>query len=688
MSEQIKFIVQELNKQPFSKNLNLINFDNLDSIQLLQILTDVLNILHGRPQLDVREEGADQTAIRIFTDLRVLKYKPPASDANSLSNFRQGIVQGEKHVVCPILEWLLKNYQELKKRAYLAQFLVMVDVPPDFMADGQVADLSAQHEQFIEEFKSLHKQLDDTRSSGFNTAEIKKDIASMEDERDQLIKRVERLKKKVETSPNSEVMLQAAKNLHVEKNRAEKLQKQKQEQNQLIMQCGHRMHRLQQQLKDMKQAILGMTPEALFQRLEEEVKVNDYMVRDKLPKEVEGKRKALKEIQTVVNEPAMGQNDLATIQQQIKITTAELNQLIEKRMMSKEGAEDKQAVFRNQAAIIGRKKETAAEKLFALREEFNRLQSENAEKQQMIQQASGGEAPILRGEDFTKYANRLRSMNVEYKAKRQELSTLKAEAGVLARTEEILTHRADVVKAYVSKVEAKKGVSGFNDTQEALESVSHKKSETDQAKGVALEDMSRIVTKLNKRIAESKESLAPLIAAVKPLRAEAETIQTEHAKRKSQYDTLVAGLESNRAKLEQEVRALRDEIASEESRYQYVKAMTRFQAIQQEKINEEMKSYTSSDSEAKRRSLREQYAKRIQEQENLGKNLRDKQKHLRDNQVDSTKHLKMWRDFERIMECKMKLAERRGGMREREPVREVSAPRGGKRGQQADTLAF
>jgi intraflagellar transport protein 81 len=74
--------------------------------------------------------------------------------------------------------------------------------------------------------------------------------------------------------------------------------------------------------------------------------------------------------------------------------------------------------------------------------------------------------------------------------------------------------------------------------------------------------------------------------------------------------------------------------------------MTRFQAIQQEKINEEMKSYTSSDNEAKRRSLREQYAKRIQEQENLGKNLRDKQKHLRDNQVDSTKHLKMWRDFE------------------------------------------
>jgi intraflagellar transport protein 81 len=204
----------------------------------------------------------------------------------------------------------------------------------------------------------------------------------------------------------------------LKKNRAEKLQKQKQEQNQLIMQCGHRMHRLQQQLKDMKQAILGMTPEAFVSTTRG--RGSRSMItwfETSLPKEVEGKRKALKEIQTVVNEPAMGQNDLATIQQQIKATTAELNQLIEKRMMSKEGAEDKQAVFRNQAAIIGRKKETAAEKLFALREEFNRLQSENAEKLQMIQQASGGEAPILRGEDFTKYANKLRGMNVEYKSK-------------------------------------------------------------------------------------------------------------------------------------------------------------------------------------------------------------------------------------------------------------------------------
>lgn len=42
MSEQLKFIVEQLNRDPFKKNFNLITFDSLESMQLLQILNDVL----------------------------------------------------------------------------------------------------------------------------------------------------------------------------------------------------------------------------------------------------------------------------------------------------------------------------------------------------------------------------------------------------------------------------------------------------------------------------------------------------------------------------------------------------------------------------------------------------------------------------------------------------------------------
>ena len=49
----------------------------------------------------------------------------------------------------------------------------------------------------MELFKETHKQLNTLRSSGFNTSDVKKDIESMETEKDQLIRRVDKLKKKV-----------------------------------------------------------------------------------------------------------------------------------------------------------------------------------------------------------------------------------------------------------------------------------------------------------------------------------------------------------------------------------------------------------------------------------------------------------------------------------------------------------
>lgn len=42
MSEQLKIIVEQLNREPFKKNLNLITFDSLEPMQLLQTLNDVL----------------------------------------------------------------------------------------------------------------------------------------------------------------------------------------------------------------------------------------------------------------------------------------------------------------------------------------------------------------------------------------------------------------------------------------------------------------------------------------------------------------------------------------------------------------------------------------------------------------------------------------------------------------------
>lgn len=42
----------------------------------------------------------------------------------------------------PILHWLFENLTELKTRAYLARYLVKLEVPPDQLVDQELYELN------------------------------------------------------------------------------------------------------------------------------------------------------------------------------------------------------------------------------------------------------------------------------------------------------------------------------------------------------------------------------------------------------------------------------------------------------------------------------------------------------------------------------------------------------------------
>ena len=181
MSDQLKFIVSELQKPPYSRNYNLITFDSLSGEQLLQVLNDVIADIDNKHEMDIREEEAEQTAIRMLGMSRILKYKPP----EHLSEvFRQGLVEGNKQIIYPVLEWILQRIPDLKKRAYLAKYLVKLDIPPEISADQDVAEIYEQYEDLIEQFKNVHKENEAIKNSGYSTSELRKDIEETENEKE------------------------------------------------------------------------------------------------------------------------------------------------------------------------------------------------------------------------------------------------------------------------------------------------------------------------------------------------------------------------------------------------------------------------------------------------------------------------------------------------------------------------
>lgn len=649
MSEQLKFIVEQLNKDPFKKNFNLITFDSLEPMQLLQNLNDVLAEIDPKQAIDIREETPEHTIKRMCALLGMLKYKPPGN-LSDVSSFRQGLVTASKPVVHPILHWLLQRVPELKKRAYLARFLVKLEVPAEFLQDDLINETFQKYEELVEDFKTNHKDCELLRTSGFSTAEIRRDISAMEEEKDQLIKRVERLKRRVESVSNHQRMLEQARQLRVEKEREESLTHQKQEQKNQLFQAEQRLQRSQQQLKDLRQAAADANPESLMKRLEEEIKINSYMVSEKLPKELEGMRRTVQYLQKIAAEPAMGQADLQELEDKIKEVDSQINHLIEKRMMRNDPMDDKLTLYRQQASIIFRRKESKAEELQEAREELAAAERELRLRSSQAQSSDGGE--VIRGDELKRLVVKLRSKGTVYKKKRQEIAELKAEYGVLQRTEEILKQRHETVQQKLQIVEAEKGISGYSDTQEELERVSAIKSELDEKKGRTLDGMSEMVKKLNSMIGEKRSALAPIIKELRSLRQRCQELSQEYEEKKAQYESCTAGLESNRSKLEQEVKTLREETAQDENRYHYINSMSEIIEMQIQRATEEMKAYVSSDPQERKKAIREVYMKNISEQELLGKKLREKQKMVRESHSANMEQMTMWRDLEQLMECK------------------------------------
>lgn len=485
------------------------SFDALDSLNLLQVLNDVLTEISAEHKMDLREEQPEQTAVRILTLLRVLKYKPKSDQGGGLNAFRQGLLQGDKHTTYSLLQWLLEKLPDLKKRAYLAKFLIKIEVPPEFHQDDQVAELITAHEELVAQFKDLHKTIQQQRTSKFSVAEVRKDIASMEEEKEQLAKRIERLKQKSMSAPNSSGMLEAAQKLRKEKDRAVELEEQKVEQKNLLLHAEQKVDVLQKEVEETEKANVGLTPDKLMSQLEEEIKLKTILTNETLPKKTETKRKECIELERVHMEPIFSDADLDSVREQIREINVEIARLREEKMPGKDPAWDRLVLFRQQASIIARKKEAAVEEYKALADELATTEKELLSKREQLKDFDGG--IVLREDEFKRYVSKLRTMNTEFKRKKGELSAFKAELGVLARTEEILRSRDQNTQELMEMLEKKKGVHGYRQAQEAIEDTSAAKSELDEKTGRKLLDITSTINELTARIESKKASLAPLI---------------------------------------------------------------------------------------------------------------------------------------------------------------------------------
>ncbi|VUZ45002.1 unnamed protein product, partial [Hymenolepis diminuta] len=120
---------------------------------------------------------------------------------------------------------------------------------------------------------------------------------------------------------------------------------------------------LRQQSNEFQRRSADCNAENLLSRLEEEVKINQYLASEKQPKEINEAKAYLEDLTRIANQPALTYSYLSQLNQKLREKQEEICRLIEKHMTESDPSEDKAMIFRQHANIVANRKASTASTL-------------------------------------------------------------------------------------------------------------------------------------------------------------------------------------------------------------------------------------------------------------------------------------------------------------------------------------
>eukprot|EP00742_Colponemidia_sp_Colp-10_P002246 GILJ01002400.1.p1 GENE.GILJ01002400.1~~GILJ01002400.1.p1 ORF type:complete len:696 (-),score=172.60 GILJ01002400.1:159-2177(-) len=646
----LKTIVEHLNAPPFNLNLSFDVFDEKTPFELLETFNDVLKYLDPRQHtVDLRDEPPETMAIRFCNFLQVLNFKSSYDP-----NFQQNLIHGDKRTIYPILAYILPRLPELQKRAYLARFLVPIDVPSDLAMDEEMQNAIKQHEKLQFEFKVTHANLDALKGESLLPGDLKKAIQQLDQEKDQLNNKIANLKTKHANKESFNELREVTSTYRQEQEQEVRIAERVREQKRALEQLEQHLLMATQRLHEVKRANSSdVSADRMLAVLREEVRKGRDQ-QERILREIEDKNKRFEQLETALTEAPVSAAEVEDLNDEVKRLTREVGVLQDKANEANNPTDDRLAVYKQQASLVAKKKERLMENIKDLEREKADMETVIAGKEKEYETVKGPN--FLKGAEFKNYANSLRGKTNQFKKMKAELGEIRAELTVLNRTEQLLKSRATNMDEFLKSMEDRKGVSGYTKTQSALEDVSATKTQVDEMKGKTLEEYSRVVEKINSQLKEKKNKLAPQIKELRVVRQRYAEVEQVFLERRSVYENTLVGLDSEKAKLETDISAYQEEIGREESRYHQLQSMTSIIDAQLQRAQDEAK-FLNGDKTLSRefRSYTDLYQSKTAQQENYAKELRKQQKNIKEGHEGNVKQYKLFSDMKKLLSVKMKI---------------------------------
>ncbi|KAI6191546.1 IFT81-CH domain-containing protein [Aphelenchoides bicaudatus] len=549
-TNMLQVIVQGLNAAPFNKNLSMVTFDSMSPERLLQALSDVLCWIQNVNEIDIRSEAPDETAMRILNALRVLRYPPPR-DIEQVQNWRLDILEGKKEVIYPVLEWIFGNVDRLKERVYLATYLTKIEVPHEEQT-AEIAKLSAIIEQKMEAFKLIHSKIVDLRGDYIKVDDIRVDLRTMEDEKEQLMRKIERSKARTSQRPDIEKHLTFAAQHRIEIEKQHELQNQRQEQRNALLHTDQRMKRLQRMVADVEKESETIDPQKFLEKYKvctnllfngNRMKSKSIVIwwKTNLPKDIHALKSNIESVRKILAIKTVSQQEINDLKQRIEQLNKEVIEATVQRDKRDESNEDQLSIYRHQASGVQRKKSNLAEQLQTTRQQYEYLEEKIAQKKRELGLKTGMDE-LVTTVQYKNYLNKMRVKTNFYKKKKQEMDTLTSEIQVLQSTKNILRNAFESLKAEIQ-----------SEGRGILEQEITQRPQTSKPKNTDISELKGMVKELSDQLALKRN-------LVGKLNEKLQEVSTQHKRENEDYLANQTHINSMKSEMEREQKNAKERV--------------------------------------------------------------------------------------------------------------------------------
>ena len=643
----VQEIVAVLRRPPFNETLTLMSFEEKREYELLELIVKVMGMIDKSIKLDTN--NTEECLKATFDFLKIVKFPYPSD-----RQLQEDLARGDKRLLIQILHFLLTNLKALTKSYYVNKFITPVQISNEFQGDEEIIELLTNYKDLQAEFYTTYNMLEEKRQNAPQIKELKEDIAKNQSDKIQLTQSIQRFKKEYANKPDFQALLEMTSKLRKEQEQDSNLEKKIMRQQYDIKEAEERLMIAQQRLMDNQKNINDNVSAIQLLEIAKNQRNNNRDTYENLSKyELIDRRNRLKTLEQILQMPEITLSDLSSLKNQ-RINLVNDIEKLENKIRNSPMQSSELQIYKQNAMQATTAKENSAKLLEKLEKEKNLLEIKFNEMNKKFEASKGYR--FVRKDDLLQQAENLKKKKETYQKYQKVIDRIKGEALILDRTINILKEKTPDGEEILKKYEEKNGKI-LNQAKRELEILATRKQEIDESKALTLEEYAKLIQQMKKKIQDQdkKNVIAPLAGERDQLKREYEQILPTYEKKKSNFQNATSSVQKVYDQVKEEYNKNEKVFRDCQDKYHQLNLSMLINQEMLKRCENEGQFMSKPDKRYKDnfKTYQDYYKEIINQENDLIKDLREKQLKTKETYEDNDRQMKLYSDMKKLLTTKL-----------------------------------